>query len=55
MNKFIAEYKPKETRPDEPILVGRAFSQARITVSEAKELVDQLESAITLAKLDGKI
>lgn len=49
MNKFIAEFKPKDNRPDEPILVGRAFSQARISVSEAEELILQLQFSVRLA------
>lgn len=50
---FEADYKPMESRPDEPIKVGRESSQARISVLEAKELVDQLLKAIKLADLDA--
>lgn len=49
MNKLIAEYKPKDNRPDEPILVGRDGSQARINVIEAEELIRQLQFSVRLA------
>lgn len=52
MNKFEAHYKPKATRPDKPILIGRAQSQARVSLSEAQDLVTQLNIAIVLTKQD---
>lgn len=48
--KFRAYYKPKDTRPHEPILIGRAQSQARVTLQEARELLIELESAILQAE-----
>jgi len=47
--KFEAHYKPKETRPDKPILIGRAQSQARVSIIEAQNLATQLNIAIRLA------
>jgi hypothetical protein len=49
--KFTAQFKPKETRPDEPILIGREFSQARVSINEAEQLVIELRQAITMARL----
>jgi len=51
MDKFTAEYKPKDNRPDEPILIGRKYSQARVSIKEAKELIEQLELAVNVAFL----
>lgn len=49
MASFKAEYKPKATKPDKPILVGRNQSQARISVREAKVLIGELTLAIVEA------
>jgi len=54
MDKFTAEYKPKDNRPDEPILIGRKYSQARVSIEDAKELIEQLEQAVSVAFLVSK-
>ena len=51
MKRFKAEYKPKESAPDKPILVGRDQSQARISINEAMHLIDELMTAVRIAKL----
>jgi len=48
--RFRAEYKPKDTRPDEPILIGRDQSQARVTIPEALTLVREIIKAVLQAK-----
>lgn len=48
---FTAEFKPKDSRPDEPILIGRAQSQARVTIDEAMALRWQLKKAIKAANI----
>lgn len=50
--KFIAEYKPRETRPNEPILIGRNYSQTRVTIKDAKDLIDELRRAVFIAELE---
>ena len=47
--RFRAEYKPKDSRPDEPILIGRAQSQARVTIAEACKLEREISEAISQA------
>ena len=49
LSKFTALYLPKAIAPSKPIRVGRDKSQARISVTEAKELRDQLDAAINAA------
>ena len=53
--QFIAEYKAKENRPNEPILVGRDQSQARISVDEAKQLINQLKRAVSIAEMTTNV
>lgn len=48
--RFEIVYKPKETRPHEPILIGRQLSQARVTLTEARRLLLELQTAIKLAE-----
>ncbi len=48
--RFRAEYKPKDTRPDEPILIGRDQSQARVTIPEALTLTREIIRAVLQAK-----
>ncbi len=47
--RFMAEYRPKGSRPNEPILIGRDQSQARVTVEDAIQLSQELERAINYA------
>jgi hypothetical protein len=53
MDRFTGEFKPLARRPDEPIVIGRGSSQARVSISEAERLVNDLQRAITLAELDS--
>ena len=50
---FTAEFKPNDRRPDEPILVGRGQSQARISINEALKLIHQLQQSVAAAQLEN--
>jgi len=49
--EFTAKHKPRESRPDKPILLSRGNSQTRVSIKEAKKLRWALNYAIEIAEL----
>lgn len=49
--EFTAKHKPRESRPNEPILLSRGNSQTRVSIKEAKKLVWALNYSINIAEL----